>query len=114
MTEDTQAESRTDDAAEEQTAPEPAAQDYAPDAGGEADDGPQVNLDVAEQQVAEWRREDEALLGEAPELTPSSRGLEEVVPTNAAEADIASMREEAQAALGEPIEASSLPTANEA
>ncbi|HEU5001574.1 MAG TPA: hypothetical protein VFW71_02195 [Actinomycetota bacterium] len=123
MTEQTQAEGRTDDVADEQdlaesaaggqTQAEPAAEDSVQAASGaDAEAVPSVNLDVAEQQVAEWRREDAALLGEAPEMSPSSR--ETPPPTTAVEADVASMREETEELLGEPLEASALPTANEA
>lgn len=76
MTERLQVQDRTEDpvaegspvenVVEQQTIPQPAADEPAGVAaeGGAASSSP-VDLDEAEQQVADWRREDEALLGEA-------------------------------------------------
>lgn len=124
MTEYTQAEGSTDTAADEQQeltanavdeqpVVEPAAEGSAPAASEGGTSGPAVDLDDAEQQVAEWRIEDQALLGEAPELAPAPAGGSAAPPTSASEADIASMREETEALLGEGLEAKSLPTAEE-
>lgn len=61
-------------------------------AGDAGDSGPTVDLDEAEQQIAEWREDDQALLGEAAELSPTSGdGPSEASPAGAdgppAEAD---------------------------
>ena len=124
MTEHAQMEDRTDDLAEEQslmeevgeeqTIAEPAAEETAPAATeGGAVPGPSVNLDEAEQQVAEWRREDEALLGEAPEVAPASAAGQLPPPAVTEEAEVAALRKEDEALLGEAPEATPVPTTKE-
>jgi len=122
MTEHVQVEGRTDDPAEqqslmeeiveEQRIAEPAAEETPP-APAEGVPGPSVNLDEAEQQVAEWRREDEALLGEAPEVAPAPAAGQVPPPASTAEAEVAALREEDEALLGEAPEATPVPTTNE-
>ena len=124
MTEHVHVEGRTDDPAkeqslmekvvDEQTIAESAAEETAPAATeGSAVPGPSVNLDEAEQQVAEWRREDEALLGEAPEVAPAPAAGQVPPPASTAEAEVAALREEDEALLGEAPEATPVPTTNE-
>ena len=124
MTEHMQVEGRTDDPAEqqslmeeiveEQTIAEPAAEEATPaPTEDRAVPGPSVNLDEAEQQVAEWRREDEALLGEAPEVAPASAAGQVPPPAVTEEAEVAALRKEDEALLGEAPEATPVPTTNE-
>ena len=114
MTDQMPVEGRTDDPAEDQTTAEPATEELAPSANeGSAVPEPSVNPDVAEQQIAEWRREDEALLGEAPETTPSAAAGQVAPPTSPDEAEVATMREEGKALLGEAPEATPVPTTQE-
>ncbi|MGH2719309.1 MAG: hypothetical protein ACRDJU_12115 [Actinomycetota bacterium] len=104
-----------EDTAGEQTSGETAADGSALAAGlVEGDDGPQVNLDIAEQQIAEWRQEDATLLGEAPELSPSSAEAPEGLPTSPEAVQVAEMREEAEALLGGGLEGKPVATSNEA
>jgi hypothetical protein len=124
MTDHRPAEGRADDPAdkespmgnlvEQQTVPQPAADEPVP-AAAEAGTGSEasVNLDDAEQQVAEWRREDQALLGEPPEVAPASAEAPAAPPASATEAELAARREEAAALLGEGLEATPVPTAQE-
>jgi len=124
MTERLQVEDRTDDPAaegspvedvvERQTIPQPAADEPAGTAAeGRAASGSPVDLDDAEQQVADWRREDEALLGEAPELEPASAEGQAAPAASAGEEELAAAREEVEALLGESLEATPEPATNE-
>jgi hypothetical protein len=107
-------ESPMEDVAQQQTIAQPAAEEPASAAAeGSIVSGPSVNLDDAEQQVAEWQREDQALLGEPPEVAPASAEGPAAPPASASEAEIAARREEAEALLGEGLEATPVPTAQE-
>ena len=73
-----------------------------------------VDLDEAEQQIAAWRQEDEALLGEALETAPVPTAEEAPPPASADEGEIAALRQEDEALLGEALETAPAPTAEEA
>lgn len=99
-------------------------------AGDAGDDsGPIVNLDEAEQQIAEWREDDQALLGGAAELSPTSGdGPSEGSPAgadgspagvegpaaSAEEVDLAELEREAEALLRQTEGTAPEPTSAEA
>jgi hypothetical protein len=105
--------------APEPSAPEPSAPGLAaeePAAAapeGRAAPVESVDLDEADRQVAAWRQEDEALLGEAPEVAPVPTAEEVPPPASAAEGEIAALRQEDEALLGEAPEVAPAPTAKE-
>ena len=96
---------------EGQSTAEPAAGEPVPAASAEP--AGSVNLDEAEQQVAEWRQEDAALLGEAPETAPVPTAGEVTLPASTSEAEVAALRQEDEALLGEAPETAPAPTARE-
>jgi hypothetical protein len=101
---------------EEQSTAEPAAGEPVGAASeGLAEPAGSVNLDEAEQQVAEWRHEDESLLGEAPEVAPVPTADAVTLPasTSEAEAEVATLRQEDEALLGEALETTPAPAAEE-
>ena len=104
-----QSASAPEPAAEEPAAEEPAA--VAPE--GRTVPVESVDLDEAERQVAALRQEDEALLGEAPEVAPVPIAEEVPPPASAAEGEIAALRQEDEALLGEAVEVAPAPTAKE-
>lgn len=98
-------------------------------AGDAGDSGPTVDLDEAEQQIAEWREDDQALLGEAAELSPTSGdGPSEASPAGAdgslagvdgppaspEEVDLAELEKEAEALLRQTEGTTPEPTSAEA
>lgn len=101
--------------APEPSATEPPAEEPVPaPTEGRAAPIESVDLGEAEQQIAAWRQEDEALLGEAPETAPAPTAEEAPPPASADEGEIAVLRQEDEALLGEALETAPTPTAEEA